>query len=77
MVQVSEVTGKIYNDEDYYFYRNVKQQIFMLEHNCIPADVFAGGDHKLVMAFSKKDHKRILPLWMANKPKKDGDVNNG
>ena len=77
MVQVSEITGKTYNDEDYYFYRNVKQQIFMLEHNCVPVDVFAGGDHKLVMAFSKEDHKRVLPLWMANKPKDESGGRNG
>lgn len=73
MIQVSDVTGKTYDDEDMVFYRNVKQQIFMLEHGCIPVDVFAGGDHKLVMAFSKINHRKMMPLWMANKPKDGGD----
>lgn len=68
MIQVSDVTGKTYDDEDMIFYRNISQIIFWLEHDCIPVDIFAGGDHKLVVAFTKEDHKRMMPLWMANKP---------
>ena len=69
MYQVSDVTGKTYNDEEVNFYRNITQCIFWMEKgNCTPVDVFVGGDHKLVMALTKEDHRRMMPLWMANKP---------
>lgn len=67
MIEKSEITGKIYNAEDCVYFRNIAQSVFYMEHGVQPIDVFVGGDHKLVMAFKKDDHKKILPLWMENK----------
>ncbi len=76
MKQISEMTGKTYYDEDVYYYRNITQCIFWIERGgCKPIDVFVSGDHKLVMAFSKVDHKRMMSLWMANKENNTGDNN--
>lgn len=69
MRQVSDVTGKTYYDEEVVFYTNLTQCAFAVEHGFLPIDLFTRSDHKLVMVFTKEDHRKIMPLWMANKPR--------
>lgn len=67
MVEFSEVTGKTFESEDCVFFRNIFQIAFYVAHNCPVQDVFTDSDMRLVFVFKKDDHKKVLPLWMANK----------
>lgn len=76
MIEKSDITGRVYNAEDCVFFRNITQSIFYMEHGINPIDIFVGGDHKLVMAFLKSDHKKVISLWMANKELNDNKENS-
>ena len=67
MLEFSEVTGKTFESEECVFFRNIFQCAFYLAHNCPVQDVFVDSEMRLVFVFKKDDHKKILPLWMANK----------
>ena len=75
MLTISELTGKTYEDRDCVFYRNLYQCAFMIKNNVYPVDMFTDGGGKLVMVFNREDHKKIMPLWVANKDTKVGDQN--
>lgn len=77
MRQTSELTGKVYYDEDVVYYSNLSQCAFMVEHDALPINLFTRSDHKLVMVFTKADHRRVIPLWMANKPNFESGGQNG
>lgn len=69
---LSEVTGKVFDDDDVVYYRNIQQSAFYMSNKVIPVDIFCDDNGKLVFAFKRKDHKRMIPIWLANK-KEDGD----
>lgn len=71
MITTSDLTGKVYDDSNCVFYRNLIQCAFMVAHNEYPVDMFTDGGGKLVMVFSKESHSRIMPLWIEKKNDKD------
>lgn len=68
-MQVSELTGKTYLDEDCVFFRNIYQICFYVKHNIMPIDLFCDSKDKLVAVFERKAHESIIGLWMENKNK--------
>lgn len=71
MREVSDVTGVVYEIEDVVFFRNLYQSAFYIDHNATIVDVFTDGKGKLVFVFYKKDHEKLIKLWIENKENKD------
>lgn len=67
MIEVSEITGKTYESEECVYFRNCVQSAFYIANHCTIQDIFTDSNMKLVFVFKKDEHRKILPLWMANK----------
>lgn len=76
MISVSELTGKVYREEECVYFRNIHQCAFYVAHNVLPIDMFTDSENKLVMVFERKQHNETIKLWMAAKEKVD-ETNNG
>jgi hypothetical protein len=76
MKTVSEVTGKMYENEDVVFYRNPAQSAFMISKGAKLIDIFVDSKMKFVFVFDRKDHDRITPLWINNKKTKESEDKN-
>lgn len=72
MITVSDITGKVYDDMEVVFFRNMVQSAFYLHHHATLVDVFTDSKGKLVFVFFKKEHETLIRLW--NENKKVGDV---
>ena len=67
MIVKSETTGKVYDDKDAVFYRNMAQSAWMLsKSDCELLDIFSSNG-KLVCAFPPYLHNRYINEW-ANRP---------
>lgn len=64
MYQVSDVTGKTYNDEDMVFFRNYVQAAYYISWGVELVDLFVDSSMKLVFVFSKEDHERLKHKWI-------------
>lgn len=73
MINISELTGKTYFDEDVVYFRNLYQCIFYIQHQCFPIDMFCDGQGKLVMVFDREQHNKLIKLWVANKNDRSDD----
>lgn len=63
MITVSELTGKTYNNEDCYFFRNTLQSAFYVHHGAPLVDIFVDDNMHFVFVFKKSDHHRLKMLW--------------
>ena len=63
MRQVSDVTGKVYYDEDMVFFRNYIQAAAYLSYGAELIDLFTDSNMKLVFIFSRKDHEKYKNKW--------------
>ena len=64
MRQVSEITGKEYEDSDMVHFRNYVQSAYYISWSCRLIDLFVDNNKKLVFVFSKKDHERVKHRWI-------------
>lgn len=64
MIQISEVTGKRYNDEEMVFFRNYVQAAYYISWGVELVDLFVDSSMKLVFVFSKEDHERLKRKWI-------------
>lgn len=63
MVQVSNITGKVYDDKECVFFRNYVQASYYLNWGAELKDLFSDSEYKLVFVFSKTDHERFKMRW--------------
>lgn len=63
MVQVSEVTGKIYNDEEMVYFKNYVQSAHYVAWGAKLVDLYVTSDMKFVYVFSKEDHNKYKMRW--------------
>lgn len=75
MKSISELTGKMYENEDVVFFRNLYQCAFYVAHNVMPVDMFTDNNGKLVMVFDRQQHNKIIKLWVDNKDKNKEENN--
>ncbi len=64
MKTISDLTGKEYYQHEAVFYRNPVQSAFMWKNGARLIDLLVDGGDKFVYVWSRKDHERILPLWI-------------
>ena len=67
MKSLSNLTNKLYQEEDHVFFRNVLQSAFYVSNGAKLVDLFVDKSMKFVFVFSKKDHDKIKLLWKDNK----------
>ena len=70
MKSISDLTGKMYVNEESVFFRNLYQCTFYIKHGVMPIDMFTDSNDKLVMVFDRNQHNEIIKLWMENKKEK-------
>lgn len=68
MKAVSDITNTIYEAEDCVFFRNAHQSAFYVKHGAKLVDLFVDSSIKFVFVFTKEDHKRLIGMWVDNKP---------
>jgi len=66
MKSISNLTGKVYEDEDHVFFRNPLQSAFYYYHGAELVDLFVGKDLKWVWTFKKSDHNKLKLIWKEN-----------
>ena len=68
MLQVSELTGKTYDDEDQVFFRNYVQASAYIswsgEGSKVLTDLFVDSNQKLVFVFPKIVHEKLKHRWI-------------
>ncbi len=67
MKSISDVTGIMYENEDVVFFRNLYQSSFYIANNATIVDVFTDSKGMLVFVFYRKEHEKLLKLWLATK----------
>lgn len=74
MKSISELTGKIYEDEECCFFRNYIQAAYYRSWGCELVDLFVDGQMKWVFVFKKSDHLKYRDRWNDKNrdEKKDG-----
>lgn len=72
MKSVSELTGKMYENEDCCFFRNYVQAAHYYSWGCELVDLFVDSNMKWVYVFWKSDHMKYRDKWGA----KNKGVNN-
>ena len=77
MTTISETTGKIYVDEDCYYFKNPLQSAYYMTHGAELQDIFVGGDMKFVYVFTKADHQRLKMEWRNSNVGRDKVDNDG
>ena len=75
MISISELTEKVYREEECVYFRNIHQCAFYVAHHVFPIDMFTDSEGKLVMVFERKKHNEMIKLWMAAK-EKNSELNN-
>ena len=72
---ISELTGKIYEAEDVVWYGNMTQVGQYYLWGCKPIDITANPEtRRLSFAFNKKDHKRFIDKWNAQRKQYQQDT---
>lgn len=74
MYETSKVTGKTYVIEDAVFFRNIHQSAFYVKHGAVIWDLFVDDEYKFVFCFPRKQHNKLIKLWMDNKHKNENNV---
>lgn len=74
MKSISELTGRMYENEDVVFFRNYIQAAYYRTWGCELVDLFVDGNMKWVYVFWKEDHFRCRDRWdKRNKEEKNND----
>lgn len=76
MKSISDITGKMYEDEDCHFFRNPTQSAYYRYWGCELVDHFVDGQMKWVWVFWKKDHEWAKHKW-TERLQENQDKNNG
>lgn len=63
MIVTSDLTGKQYDDNEVFYFRNPKQCAFYISKYAIPVDIYTDRSMQLVFAFKKEDHFRLRDEW--------------
>lgn len=64
MKSISELTGKMYENEDCYFFRNYVQAAYYYSWGCELVDLFVDSNMKWVYVFWKSDHEKVKNKWI-------------
>lgn len=72
MKSISDLTGKMYENEDVVFFRNHVQAAHYYAWGCELIDQFVDGNMKWVFVFKKSDHEWAKIKWAENKDKNNG-----
>lgn len=67
MLQKSHLTGKIYNEDDVVFFRNVYQSAYYCLKGAHLVDLIPTDELKFVFVFERKDHQKYRADWEKRK----------
>lgn len=71
MLEYSDTLGRWYQSEEMVFFRNLVQGAYYIHHGAKLQDIFTDSNGKLVLVFSKEDHKKLIGMWNDNKRNKE------
>lgn len=72
MKSISDLNGKMYENEDVVFFRNHVQAAHYYAWGCELVDQFVDSNMKWVFVFKKSDHEWAKIKWSENKEKSNG-----
>lgn len=75
MKSVSELTGKMYENEDCCFFRNYVQAAHYYSWGCELVDLFVDSNMKWVYVFKKTDHEWAKIKWAEKQRENIGGKN--
>lgn len=67
MIEISNITGKTYEDRDCVFFRNPIQSAFYVFKGAKLVDLFVDDEMKFVFVFSREDHECLKMIWKNRK----------